>query len=429
MPVPSRRLDSWKEIADYLHRDVRTAMRWAKSQGLPVHRVAGGKGRSVFAFTGDIDGWLVGRAEPTALDPPPPPPVVSRRPVLILGGALAVVTVALLVVMKAGWASGAATDAFSVSVGSLGVHLKEAAGAPRLIYPFDPHAGIVTYDRPDSNESVADLDADGELDILVGIISRQASVDRVVRSGELLRLTPRGDVKWQFALDDELTFGGQSFGPPWSLVDWRPAPGRGRRRVAIAAHHYTWWPSMVTILDDGGHRLGSFVNAGWVESVRWLDADRLVIAGFNNPMDGGMLGVLDARSLRGRSPDGPRQYVCDGCLDGDPVHYLVFPRSEVNVAMSAPFNAAGVEVMPDRIIVQTREVDPERGNGAVALYEFDRSLRLLKASYSGRYWELHSQLEQRGVLNHDRARCPQRDGPPAVRSWSRHAGWQEVPGL
>jgi len=55
MAEQSRRLDSWKEIADYVGKDVRTAMRWAKSDGLPVRRVAGVRGRSVFAFTGEID--------------------------------------------------------------------------------------------------------------------------------------------------------------------------------------------------------------------------------------------------------------------------------------------------------------------------------------------------------------------------------------
>ena len=52
-----QRLDSWKAIATYLNRDLATARRWEKGLGLPVHRV-GGVGRSVFAYTGEIDAWL-----------------------------------------------------------------------------------------------------------------------------------------------------------------------------------------------------------------------------------------------------------------------------------------------------------------------------------------------------------------------------------
>jgi Tol biopolymer transport system component len=55
---PKRRLDSWKEIADYLRRDVRTVIRWEKQRQLPVHRIPGGKRHTVFAFTDEIDAWM-----------------------------------------------------------------------------------------------------------------------------------------------------------------------------------------------------------------------------------------------------------------------------------------------------------------------------------------------------------------------------------
>jgi hypothetical protein len=52
------RLDSWKAIADYLGRNVRTVTRWADERGLPIHRVPGGKRRAVFAYKDEIDAWL-----------------------------------------------------------------------------------------------------------------------------------------------------------------------------------------------------------------------------------------------------------------------------------------------------------------------------------------------------------------------------------
>jgi hypothetical protein len=63
----NRRLDSWKEIADYLGRDVRTAIRWEKEKALPVRRVPGGKRQGVFAYSGDIDQWMSGQN--VALEP------------------------------------------------------------------------------------------------------------------------------------------------------------------------------------------------------------------------------------------------------------------------------------------------------------------------------------------------------------------------
>jgi TolB-like protein len=52
------RLNSWKAIAAYLGREVRTAQRWAKSRDLPVHRLPGGARPRVFALTDEIDAWL-----------------------------------------------------------------------------------------------------------------------------------------------------------------------------------------------------------------------------------------------------------------------------------------------------------------------------------------------------------------------------------
>ena len=58
------RLESWKEIAAYLNRDVRTAQRWEKSEGLPVHRHLHDKQGSVFTFRSEVDAWLAGRHLP-----------------------------------------------------------------------------------------------------------------------------------------------------------------------------------------------------------------------------------------------------------------------------------------------------------------------------------------------------------------------------
>lgn len=58
------RLDSWKEIASYLKRDVRTVQRWEKTEGLPVHRHLHEKQGTVYAFKSEIDEWARERTLP-----------------------------------------------------------------------------------------------------------------------------------------------------------------------------------------------------------------------------------------------------------------------------------------------------------------------------------------------------------------------------
>ena len=60
--VNKKRLDSWKGIAVFLGRSLRTVQRWHDCNGLPVHHFGGHKG-SVFAYEEEIDHWLAGLAE------------------------------------------------------------------------------------------------------------------------------------------------------------------------------------------------------------------------------------------------------------------------------------------------------------------------------------------------------------------------------
>lgn len=62
------RLDSWKEIASYLKRDVTTVQRWERREGMPVHRHLHDKLGSVYAFRSDLDAWALGRHGPPTID-------------------------------------------------------------------------------------------------------------------------------------------------------------------------------------------------------------------------------------------------------------------------------------------------------------------------------------------------------------------------
>src|SRR5580658_17324 len=54
---PEDQLDSWKEIAAYLGRDVTTVQRWEKCEAMPVHRHVHDKRSSVYALTSELDAW------------------------------------------------------------------------------------------------------------------------------------------------------------------------------------------------------------------------------------------------------------------------------------------------------------------------------------------------------------------------------------
>ena len=51
-------LNSWKEIASFLDRGVRTVQRWEQELQLPVHRIGKGKRSPVYALVPELKFWV-----------------------------------------------------------------------------------------------------------------------------------------------------------------------------------------------------------------------------------------------------------------------------------------------------------------------------------------------------------------------------------
>src|SRR5215218_7604572 len=115
-PPPSARLedrlDSWKEIAAYLKRDVTTVQRWEKREGMPVHRHLHDKMGSVSALRTELDAWTRHRTVDVAEENPsripsessPGPATSSTSPIRRAWNPLwAVAVVAALVTTTIVW--------------------------------------------------------------------------------------------------------------------------------------------------------------------------------------------------------------------------------------------------------------------------------------------------------------------------------------
>ncbi len=53
-------LSSWKEIAHFFGKGVRTVQRWEKTLDLPIHRPPGAPSNVVLARTSDLEEWMHG---------------------------------------------------------------------------------------------------------------------------------------------------------------------------------------------------------------------------------------------------------------------------------------------------------------------------------------------------------------------------------
>lgn len=100
-PRFDQRFTTWKEIAAYLQRDVRTVQRWEAARGLPVHRLPGVGRSPIYALKSELDDWWLN--SPARLESPleiaPAKPLLRRWPPLA-AASIAVVVVAAGILLQ-----------------------------------------------------------------------------------------------------------------------------------------------------------------------------------------------------------------------------------------------------------------------------------------------------------------------------------------
>ena len=427
--VGGERLDSWKAIAAYLGKDAGTARRWERVRGLPVHRVPGGKGTSVYAFTSEIDNWLKSPvAEADADDESDAETPVEQPTAATLPGAWKWAAISLSVIVVVVAAITLLRQQPSSDSASLQVHITEQSvnavnGEGRQLWTYPLAEG---WRHIKTEVSAYSAVVTGRQPRIYFVTShRQKPNSDTVEGGEFTALDFDGRVRFTFRFFDNVQFGGKPYGEPWAVTAFSALDGDPAPRLAVAAHHWLWGPSLLAILDDQGNRLGTFANDGWIEQLEWLSPERLVFGGFSESKDGGMIGLLDPRALDGQSPEPPGSpHYCDSCGKHPPLKMAVMPRSEVNLLTASRFNRAIIERAGDRLIVRTVEVPAAEGQGAAdAIYEFSPTLELINASFGEYYWRVHDRLQAEKKVDHDRAHCPFRNGPGPISIWSPETGW------
>ena len=428
------RLDSWKEIARYLGRDVRTVMRWESERQLPVHRMPGAKRSVVFAHVDELDAWLARSAEPgtpeptpveaapEAVDPAPAKPPAPRKRLRWIAGAAITIAGIVSVVTVGSWNRDRTIQSVVVKDNILSA--LNARGDVLWTHTFAVvRATLRGNTRPWT--PVGDLDDDGRPEIAVVVtLTRTEGVAAV---DALHCFGGGGRLLWTHEPSHRLQFGDKAYGTPWHSSDLLAFGSPGQTRLAWAFRHHTWWPSVLETVDLAGRPHGAFVNAGWMTSLAAAPDGRLLLAaGVNNARAAMFLAVLDPQRLEGSSPEAPGEFACASCSGSGPPQYFVFPRSDVSEhSVFPPPDPPSIQVFAGGA-VHVRV--PENGgpSGAETIYEFSPTLVLERARVTDWFWHWHRRLSAEGRLDHDERACPLRKSI-GVRHWTPAGGWKVIP--
>lgn len=449
-PEPDR-LDSWKQIADHLGREVRTAIRWERERGLPVHRVPGGQRGVVFAYRSEIDAWLRSRellapapaATAASAQPPAEAPRAPARRALRFPAAAAALL--LLVAMGAGaawllWPGGSAPVPPAVRVdrvefGPRELVARDHGGRVAWRHVFDQDVNTEVLSTLTSQwYSIADLDGDGRLEVVASVpLESEPLVGRITNTrpsrDELLCFSSTGEVLWQTRLDDRAEFRAGTFAPPW--LGGHVAVYRSRQgfRIAWAQVHHTWWPSLLLVLDATGRRLSTFVHAGSIRALRAVESGgrvHLLAGGVSNSYRAAFLAVLDGENATGHGPvPAGSPFECLGCTEALPLRYFLFPPSDISAASGLPYNTLK-DVIPFGDGLEAFTIENGSSTEMAELnFRFSGDFTLLDARSSDS-WPAHEAYERAGKLDHGVARCPWYLKPPPVREWDAVNGWRDL---
>jgi hypothetical protein len=441
----NERLDSWKEIAAYLKRDVRTAMRWAKERGLPIHRKLGGRRSGVCAFTAEIDDWLEGcppgsyvaaAEQPSGVSAPKSEGAASStgfRPTrsswwrrLAIGGAIAVLASIAALLVYPQFRPG-----LPVRADFAGNSIRAWDGSSRLVWQYQfrqPLAAVTPGEpTPAGNVRVCDLFGNGKKEVLA--ITRFAPNPSVEEfpTEALYCLSQSGKLLWKYEPNFSLTFGNRSYGPPWMLKELTLSDNSGPKTIWLLGVEHVWAKSFMARIDAGGDSTIQFVNSGMLASLSRIvtaQGGYLWVGGFNDEYDSGSLAIMKDDQAFAASPQTPgTRFACQGCPPGQPLAYFVFPHYEIGRLLN-PVDYIE-NIFPEKNSVEV--VQSEISNIDTVIYQFSDEIWpvLRRADYSETFWPHHQELEREGKIHHKLARCPDRVHPPPVRVFENGA-WNTV---
>lgn len=431
-------LRSWKEIAAYLGINTRTCHRWEERHGMPVHRVEGAETRSnVFAYKDELDAWFKRTFRGPDLSEPEAKVEAKagkHRPwvrwtaasFLIFGLA------GLFLLVLPHWFGPKGQPAgFRIEGSELVVLDRRGRELWRKNTGMEDLLSEAFYRRnfqvKHSNDYffpalvMRDIDDDGHAEVLF--------VPKRVRDntgeGVLLCYDRRGAELWDFTAGRELVCAGTVFSPDYRIagIYVHDIDGDGRLETFVESWHAPQWPSLLTVLDASGEKIGEFWNAGRIKDFIFHDLtgdgrEELVVVGVNNEYQGGFLAVFDPRHVSGSSPQ-TGKFLCDGLGPGSMLYYVTVPYPDVARAMGDRVSSLySVEITRNERVRATQETG--------LIYEFGFDLAALQVQTSHFYENRHDEMVEAGRISGVLDGAYLADMLAGVRWWDG-AEWESEP--
>jgi hypothetical protein len=239
-----------------------------------------------------------------------------------------------------------------------------------------------------------DLEGNGHTDVL---LLYQPAVNPRSHSTTLICYSDRGKEKWRWIPGRVLP---ELEGNPATYVTDGfaviKATAKQAARIVASSFHDPLYPDQIAIVDSSGKTRSEYWHSGHLGHVALADLDgdgrqEIVATGISNGYHEATLVVLDPDRVFGASAEAARPEIqIHGMGAAEERLRLLFPRSDLNRALSVYNQSEEPTIEAGRIQFSTREC--EKYPGCVIWYEFDKNFHLLSVLADDGFRSAHAEF-------------------------------------
>lgn len=386
MPT-SEQLSSWKEIARHLGVTVRTAQKWERERGLPVHRLPGQRS-IVSASVLEVDSWR-GTGVPERESGQPH----SASRGLVIAVAVVLLLSVGVVLFALEWRHG---NPVTVLLENEVVRAFDADG--RLLW----HRRFAGLSVPEAWEHRAtwwagDLEGRGRNVVLFAYRHDDMSVPQV-----LYCLNPDGTERWHYVPGHSVRTATESFDGRYVLDNFLVVPYHGQQAIVVSSHHGVYYPTQVALLSAEGRVISEYWHPGHLRQMAFLDLDHLgapllYLGGINNAEHRATLLAMTPDQLRGTAREQNPAYQFQDLPIAPATMRLLFPHACLTETL--PYNQVShIEQMGKTLIVSVVENYEDRHT--TMHYHINVSGAIERVEPVDSFLAVHAAWHQSGRVNH-----------------------------
>ena len=399
-------LSSWKEIASYLDRDVRTCRRWEKKHGLPVHRMDGTSKSSIFAYQDELDKWLKKRLNEKYT----PKDIFTFRlkwhkiyyfllPIILIG-VLATYFFLVRISTSAYPKDFKIVNSSLIILNEKGKELWRYDTGIEYLYEEKYYKEHFQFKRrtdggPPSKPPlliIKDINYDGHAEVLFGTQTQDQ-----YGGGELFCFDHKGSILWKFETGREMKFGPKIYSHDYSFqgFDVCDLDGDGKLETIIISNNTYFFPTQLVVLNSEGEILGEYWNSGRFSDYAFVDLNEdgkkeMVAIGLNNEFGKGCLVVFDPTEIKGGSPQSG-YYKCKELEPGSEKYYILFPRTDVDIDKYPVESGITIDVLKNHRLSVLTSISR-------ILYELNYKLELQDVRFSHKFEQMHKEARLKGEI-------------------------------